>query len=137
MESQYPSFNAKSKPGLTIAAWAQYVLDNCASVKEAVAALEQEPFPIVSDNVHGESRLTTLHLSMSDASGDSAIVEYIRGKQVIHHDRKCQVMTNSPTFDQQLALHSYRQQPRGRSLCSGIVLFERHSRGPQSQQGTG
>ena len=77
VESQYPAFDASSKPGLTIAAWAQYVLDNFATVKEAVAALEQQPFTIVSDNVPGENRLTTLHLSMSDASGDSAIVEYI------------------------------------------------------------
>lgn len=43
----------------------------------------------------GENRLATLHLSISDATGDSAIVEYIGGKQVIHHDRNYQVMTNS------------------------------------------
>lgn len=61
---QYPSFDAKSKPGLTIAACAQYVLDNFASVKEAMVALEQQPFTIVLNNVPGESRLTTLHLSM-------------------------------------------------------------------------
>jgi choloylglycine hydrolase len=96
VESQYPAFGAGSKPGLTIAAWAQYVLDNFATVQEAVAALEKEPFTIVSDNVPGENRLTTLHLSMSDASGDSAIVEYIGGRQVIHHGRQYQVMTNSP-----------------------------------------
>ena len=119
VESQYPVFDAKSKPGLTIAAWAQYVLDNFATVKEAVAALEKEPFTIVSDNVPGENRLTTLHLSMSDASGDSAIVEYIQGKQVIHHDRKYQVMTNSPTFDQQLALNSYWQQIGGTTMLPG------------------
>ena len=35
VESQYPSFDAGSKPGLTIAAWAQYVLDNLATVGEA------------------------------------------------------------------------------------------------------
>jgi penicillin V acylase-like amidase (Ntn superfamily) len=38
-------------------------------------------------------------------TGDSAIVEYIQGKKVIHHDHKNQVMTNSPTFDEQLALN--------------------------------
>src|SRR5256885_15276532 len=89
-------------PYTTLFRSAQYVLDNFATVKEAVAALEKEPFTIVSDNVPGENRLTTLHLSMSDASGDSAIVEYINGRQVIHHGREYQVMTNSPTFDQQL-----------------------------------
>jgi Linear amide C-N hydrolases, choloylglycine hydrolase family/Domain of unknown function (DUF4143) len=103
-ESQYPAFD-RSKPGLSVAAWAQYVLDNFATVQEAVNALRGEPFTIVTDTVPGETRLAMLHLSMSDATGDSAIVEYIGGKQVIHHDRKYQVMTNSPIFDEQLALN--------------------------------
>jgi penicillin V acylase-like amidase (Ntn superfamily) len=46
----------------------------------------------------------TVHLSISDASGDSAIFEYLDGKLVIHHGREDQIMTNSPTYDQQLAL---------------------------------
>lgn len=118
VESEYPKFD-QSKPGLTIAAWAQYVLDSFATVEEAVAALEKEPFTIVTDNVPGENRLTTLHLSISDRTGDSAIVEYIGGKQVIHHDRKYQVMTNSPTFDQQLALNSYWKQIGGTVMLPG------------------
>lgn len=118
-ESQYPRFDAKSKPGLTIAAWAQYVLDNYATVKEAVEALGQEPYTIVSDNVPGEDRLTTLHLSISDASGDSAIIEYIGGRQVIHHSRDYQVMTNSPQFEQQLALNAYWQQIGGTTMLPG------------------
>jgi len=118
-ESEYPRFDANSKPGLTIAAWAQYVLDNFASVAEAVAALQLEPFTLVTDNVPGERRLTTLHLSMSDAGGDSAIVEYIGGRQVIHHSRSYQVMTNSPHFEQQLALNAYWQQIGGTTMLPG------------------
>ncbi|SOC40399.1 choloylglycine hydrolase [Rhizobium subbaraonis] len=118
VESQYPAPNV-NKPGLTIAAWAQYVLDSFATVAEAVDALEKEPFTIVTANVPGEERLTTLHLSISDKTGDSAIVEYIGGKQVIHHDRKYQVMTNSPIFDQQLALNSYWQQIGGTVMLPG------------------
>ena len=96
VESEYPPFN-KDKPGLSIAAWAQYVLDNFSTVAEAVEVLKTEPFNVVTAQVPGESRLATLHLSMSDASGDSAIIEYIDGKQVIHHSRKYQVMTTPPS----------------------------------------
>jgi len=117
-ESEYPPQRG-SKPGLAISLWAQYVLDNFATVAEAVAALEREPFSIVTDKVPGESRLATLHLSLSDASGDSAIVEYINGKQVIHHDRAYQVMTNSPVFDQQLALNAYWQEIGGTVMLPG------------------
>lgn len=118
VESDYPAPGG-AKPGLTIAAWAQYVLDSFATVEEAVAALEQEPFSIVTDNVPGESRLATLHLSMSDATGDSAIVEYIDGKQVIHHSRAYQVMTNSPIFEEQLALDAYWKQIGGTVMLPG------------------
>lgn len=119
VESEYPKFEAGSKPGLTIAAWAQYALDNFATVAEAVEALRQEPFTIVSDAVPGEARLATLHLSLSDATGDSAIVEYIGGKQVIHHGRQYQVMTNSPIFDHQLALDAYWKQIGGTVMLPG------------------
>lgn len=119
VESQYPKFDSNSKPGLSIAAWAQFVLDNFATVEEAVSALQQQPFTIVTDSVPGENRLATLHLSISDASGDSAIVEYIDGRQVIHHSRSYQVMTNSPVFDQQLALNSYWQQVGGTTMLPG------------------
>lgn len=119
VESQYPAFGTNSKPGLSIAAWAQYVLDNFATVQQAVAALNKEPFTLVSDAMPGENRLTTVHLSISDASGDSAIVEYIAGKQVIHHGRQYQVMTNSPTFDQQLALNAYWKQIGGTTMLPG------------------
>ena len=119
VESEYPHFDGTGKPGLTIAAWAQYVLDNFATVAEAVAALEQEPFTIVTDSVPGEERLTTVHLSLSDSSGDSAIVEYIGGKQVIHHGRQYPVMTNSPTFDEQLAISSYWKGIGGTVMLPG------------------
>lgn len=118
VESSYPK-QGGGKPGLSIAAWAQYVLDNFATVEEAVQALRAEPFTLVTDAVPGEDRLATLHLAMSDASGDSAIVEYIDGKQVIHHGRQYQVMTNSPTFDKQLALNEYWEQIGGTVMLPG------------------
>ncbi|HYQ23471.1 linear amide C-N hydrolase [Stenotrophomonas sp.] len=118
VESEYPQQRG-NKPGLAISLWAQYVLDNFGSVAEAVAALEKEPFAIVTDKVPGEDRQATLHLSMSDASGDSAIIEYIGGRQVIHHDRRYQVMTNSPIFDQQLALNAYWKSIGGTVMLPG------------------
>ncbi|MBS0548201.1 MAG: linear amide C-N hydrolase [Proteobacteria bacterium] len=117
VESTYP--DGGKAPGLSIAAWAQYVLDNFATVQEAVEALAKEPFTIVTDKVPGQGRLATLHLSLSDARGDSAIIEYIGGKQVIHHSRDYQVMTNSPIFEQQLALNAYWKEIGGTVMLPG------------------
>lgn len=117
-ESTYPHWD-QQKPGLSIAAWTQYVLDNFATVNEAVNALAPEPFVVVTAEVPGQSRLATLHLSISDASGDNAIFEYIDGKLVVHHDHAYTVMTNSPTFDQQLALNEYWREIGGLTMLPG------------------
>lgn len=118
VESAYPERD-DSKPGLSLSVWAQYVLDNFATVEEAVRALEQEQFTLITDFVPGENRLATLHLSISDAEGDSAIIEYIDGKQVIHHDKSYQVMTNSPTYEKQLAMEEYWKQVGGTVMLPG------------------
>lgn len=118
VESVYPQHESV-KAGLALSAWAQYVLDNFATVDEAVKALEQEPFVVVTANVPGQDRLATLHFSISDSTGDSAIVEYLNGKQVIHHGKQFQVMTNSPSYDEQLALNEYWKQIGGTVMLPG------------------
>ena len=117
------------------------MLDNYATVAEAVAALRQEPFYVVPVT-SPDGKPGTVHLAISDPTGDSAIFEYVGGKLVIHHGRQYQVMTNSPIYDQQLALNAYWEQiggiddaaghqSRGRPLRAGVVL---HQRDPQDRR---
>lgn len=117
-ESQYPDATAAG-PAVSLALWGQYVLDNFATVAEAVQALRATPLRVATAQVPGEERMATLHLAMSDASGDSAIIEYIDGEQVIHHSRDYRVMTNSPTFDKQLAIDEYWKQIGGTVMLPG------------------
>ena len=118
-ESQYPEVAEGGPPGLAISAWAQYALDNFATVAEAVAEFEKKPFTLVTSNIPGVQLPFTVHLSLSDSTGDSAIIEYIDGKEVIHHGRQFQVLTNSPTYEQQLALASYWTQIGGTVMLPG------------------
>ena len=117
-ESEYPQWDGK-KPGLSIAAWVQYILDNFATVDEAVSYVEKGTFEVVSDMMPDGTRMATLHLSISDADGDNAIFEYIGGELKIHHDKSYQVMTNSPVFDQQLALNDYWKNIGGTTFLLG------------------
>ena len=120
VKSQYPPFNKKGqKKGLTISAWAQYALDNFATVAETVDAFRKEAFVIVSDFIPGTDKFTTVHLSLSDAIGDSAILEYINGKLVVHHNPAYQVMTNDPVFEEQLAIKGYWEQIPGTTFLPG------------------
>ena len=117
-ESEYPQWDGK-KPGLSIAAWVQYILENFATVDEAVSYVEKGTFEVVSDMMPDGTRMATLHLSISDADGDNAIFEYIGGELKIHHDKSYQVMTNSPVFDQQLALNDYWKNIGGTTFLPG------------------
>jgi penicillin V acylase-like amidase (Ntn superfamily) len=118
VESEYPEWDGRT-PGLAISLWAQYMLDNFATVAEAVEAVQAGAFTLVTDRMPGEDRAATLHLSLSDATGDSAIMEYVGGELVIHHGREFQVMTNSPTFDRQLALAEYWEEIGGTVMLPG------------------
>ncbi len=120
VQSEYPAFEKEGdETGLTIAAWAQYVLDNFATVHEAVESLRKEEFVVVTDFIPGTDKFTTVHLSISDALGDSAIFEYVGGELVIHHDSSYQVMTNDPLFEEQLAISSYWRNIPGTIFLPG------------------
>jgi penicillin V acylase-like amidase (Ntn superfamily) len=118
-ESDYgkPAADDRRKP-LSLTAWAQYVLDNYATVSEAVEALRKEPVYIVGLALPS-GHAGVAHLSISDPSGDSAIFEYVGGKLVIHHGQQYKVMTNSPTFDQQIALNAYWETIGGQTFLPG------------------
>ncbi|MCV7193069.1 linear amide C-N hydrolase [Mycolicibacterium brumae] len=102
-ESNYGARD-ESRPVLSQAVWLQYILDNFATVAEAVDWMNQTQVQIAPmvDPTSGVE--PALHLALDDATGDSAIIEYIDGKLNAHHDRSYTVMTNSPPFDQQLEL---------------------------------
>jgi choloylglycine hydrolase len=118
-ESDYGQPDGK-RPTISIGAWGQYVLDNYASVTEAVNGLRENPFVVIAPTLPGGKRAAA-HLAISDTTGDSAIFEYIGGKLVIHHGKEYTVMTNSPVFDEQLALNKYWEQIGGMVFLPGAI----------------
>lgn len=89
-----------AKPGIQYVLAGQYLLDNAATVAEAIALLQGVQLVMVEE--HGFK--ATLHFAIEDAAGDSAIIEFLKGKMVVHHGRQYQIMTNDPTYDEQIAL---------------------------------
>lgn len=96
------------REAIGIMQWVQYYLDNYATVAEAVEATKSFDFqiePLILPNGYP----TLVHLSLSDKTGDSAVIEYINGKPQIYHDKRFTVMTNEPTYDKQIEnLKQYR-----------------------------
>lgn len=122
--AEYPEDDGRT-PRLSVSIWAQYMLDRFATVAEAVAHLQANPVDPATGEVPGQpGRLTTVHLSLSDASGDSAIFEYIGGKLTIHHGREHQVMTNEPRFADQRAIMRYWSKVNPTTFLPGTSRAE-------------
>lgn len=96
------------RQGIGVMQWVQYYLDNYATVAEAVEAQKNSSLqiePLILPNGFP----TLVHVSLSDKSGDSAVIEFIGGKPKIYHDKRFTVMTNEPTYDKQIEnLKQYR-----------------------------
>ena len=105
--TQFPEDDGTT-PHMSLSIWAQFYLDQFATVSEAVDYTRAHPVQVVSGEVPGRpGSLAPLHLTLSDATGDSAVVEWIDGKLRIYHGRAYQVVTNDPPYDTQLALQKY------------------------------
>jgi len=102
---------ADERPAVAHTMWVQYLLDNFTTVADAVAAAED--IRIVAPPLRGET--FGVHIALEDSTGDSAIIEPIDGRLVVHHGREFTVMANSPTLDRQLE-NLARYRPFGGEL---------------------
>ncbi len=117
----------KTRVGVHAGLWGQYLLDNAKNVAEALVLMQgMQPVMVAVDGTKA-----TVHLAIEDASGDSAIIEYIGGKPVIHHGRQYQVMTNDPAYDAQLenlARYDFRNATRQTVLPGNVDPRDRFVR---------
>lgn len=93
------------RPGISNGIWIQYLLDNFSTVDEAVQSLNE--FQVVPTEIIG--RKWPVHVSLEDKTGNSAIIEYVKGRIVVHVGPQFTVMTNEPPYELQLKnLNRYR-----------------------------
>lgn len=122
VNTTYPEDDGET-PTISLSVFPQYLLDRYATVAEAVTDLRANPILIQGGEVPigPPGRAATVHVSMTDATGDSAILEFVDGEMVILHDRSYQVMTNEPTFERQLAIREYWEGVNPREFMPGTV----------------
>lgn len=113
----YTHENETRKP-MSTSVWVSYVLDNFATVDEAVEVLKQDLFYVDAPTMPDGSQ-TTLHMAISDAEGNNAIIEYIKGDLTLHVGHQYQVLTNAPPYDQQLAVAEYWKGVGGLNFLPG------------------
>lgn len=112
--ADYGKIDSKHK-NLSVLYWVQFVLDNYATVNEAVNDLSSQQFNMIAPELPNGAK-ANLHLAITDSNGDNAIFEHINGRLIIHHGKEYKVMTNEPTYDKQLALKDYWNRLHGKFL---------------------
>lgn len=116
-ESVYETEN-DTRPVMGLSIWTQYVLDNFATVEEAVEELSKDSFRLDAPDLPNGVK-SRLHLAISDATGNNAIIEYLDGHVSIYEGKEYQVLTNSPAYNLQLAINDYWKQVGGLNMLPG------------------
>ena len=80
--TQYPE-NGSNQLQISNLMWAQYILDNFSTVDEALKGTKN--LQLVGTKVSG--KIWPIHLTMEDATGDSAVIEFIQGKMHIYRKK--------------------------------------------------
>lgn len=116
-ESVY-EYENDNRPVMGLSIWTQYILDNFSTVSEAVDALSSDSFRIDAPDLPNGVK-SRLHMAISDATGNNAILEYLDGHLSIYEGKQYRTMTNSPAYDKQLAVNNYWKQIGGLAMLPG------------------
>lgn len=93
--TKYPNPPASTENALFFADLGPWILGNFASVEEATEALSK--IEVFAASIPGFPEIPPIHLSLHDASGKSAVVEFLQGKMFIF-DNPVGILTNAPEF---------------------------------------
>ncbi|MDO6527598.1 linear amide C-N hydrolase [Motilimonas sp. 1_MG-2023] len=99
---------AENQKGLSVLCWGQFILDRFATVSEAVTFFAKDKIRLFGGKVPGDDNsAAVLHISISDKTGNSAILEIEQGLVKSYQSENYTVMTNQPDYATQLKLMDY------------------------------
>lgn len=110
----------KDTPVMSLAVIVSYFLDNFATVDEVYSWLEDNDFAIAGETFDGGT-VSTLHWGITDATGESVVIEYVDGSIRLYRGRDLTVLTNDPALPQMNAINDYWKNIGGVNMLPGTV----------------
>lgn len=127
--SVYSNDETSGRAPMSLAMFVAWLLDMNATTDEAVAVLRKHDFTISGSTFDGGT-VSALHWGITDASGKSAIVEFVDGNINIYEGDDIIAMTNDPTYPQMQAIEAYWAKKGGVHTLPGTVSSpDRYVRG--------
>ena len=96
--TEYQSITAEDKQYVSIVNFGRLTLGMYGTVKELRAEIPKYKVWYDPKEVIGSPTPPFLHFVFTDRSGESIIIEFVKGEMVIH-DNVANVLTNAPTYD--------------------------------------
>ncbi|MDE6860266.1 MAG: linear amide C-N hydrolase [Duncaniella sp.] len=116
----YDNDSTKSRPPMSLAMFPAWILDLCATTREAVDLVAKHDFNI-SGATFDNGTVSTLHWGITDEQGHSAIIEFDHGNINVYEGDDITVLTNDPTFPQINAINDYWVKKGGTHTLPGTV----------------
>lgn len=107
-------------PVMSLALFVSYFLDNFATVDEVEAFLDENDFGMEASDFDGGTA-TLLHWAITDATGNTLIMEFVGGELQVYVDRNYRVLTNEPQFPAMQSILSYWMGIGGNNMLPGGV----------------
>lgn len=116
----YSNATTEGRSPISLAVFVAWILDMNATTDEAVAMLRKHDFNISGATFDGGT-VSALHWAITDASGKTAIVEFVNGVINIYEGKDLCVLTNDPAYPSMQAINNYWENVGGRNMLPGSV----------------
>lgn len=119
-ETEYPAVD--ERPSVSAAQWVQYQLDTAETVAEVIESDNK-----IRINSFGGVKI---HYFVSDAAGDCAVIEFIKGRMVVHRGDQLlyRQITNDTCAECQQQIVSYRGFGGGSAIPPDNASISRYAR---------
>lgn len=116
----YSNAQTDGRPPMSLAMFPAWMLDLCANVSDVVALLQPHDFNLTGATFDGGT-VSALHWAVTDATGMSAVLEFVDGNLNIYQGRDIKVLTNDPTYPSMKAINAYWEKKGGTHTLPGTV----------------
>lgn len=116
----YSNKTNDQRPPISLAVFPAWILDLCSTTQEAVDLLSKQNFTLSGATFDGGTE-SALHWGITDATGASAVIEFVNGDITIYQGQDIPMLTNDPRYPEMLAINSYWEKKGGVHTLPGTV----------------
>ena len=116
----YVNDQTTNRPPMSLAVFVAWLLDMNSTTAEVCEVLRRHDFNISGATFDGGT-VSALHWGVTDAGGNTAVIEFDHGNINIYEGDSLNILTNDPTFPQMNAINDYWKKVGGANMLPGTV----------------